>query len=111
MASAMSLIYAVRCGVPKVLLARMGLNILINEVIGIIPGVGDAFSFWFKSNKRNYALLQRYWAAPPPQRRQARRSDWVFVSGMIALLVLIVIAGIAVSVFALREAAQFFRHP
>src|SRR3954451_7326672 len=41
--SAMSLIYAARCGLPKILLARMSLNILINELVGIIPGVGDAF--------------------------------------------------------------------
>ena len=32
----------------------MSMNILINELVGIIPVVGDAFSFWFKSNTRNY---------------------------------------------------------
>ena len=32
----------------------MSLNILINELVGIIPGIGDAFSFWFKSNARNH---------------------------------------------------------
>src|SRR5438552_200508 len=30
--SAMTLIYAARCGLPKILLARMSFNILINEV-------------------------------------------------------------------------------
>lgn len=102
--SALSLIYAARCGVPKILLARMGLNILINEVIGIIPGIGDAFSFWFKSNKRNYELLQRHWGAP----RQPRRSDWIFVGAILGILVLIVIAGIAVSVFVLQELVKAF---
>ena len=106
-ASALSLIYAARCGVPKVLLARMGLNILINEIVGIIPGIGDAFSFWFKSNKRNYDLLQRHWGAPS----QPRTSDWIFVGAILAILVLIVIAGIAVSLFALQELAKFFQHP
>ena len=38
----------------------MAMNILINELVGIIPGLGDAFSFWFKSNVRNYELLRRY---------------------------------------------------
>lgn len=103
-ASALSLIYAARCGVPKVLLARMGLNILINEIIGIIPGIGDAFSFWFKSNKRNYDLLQRYWGAP----RQPRTSDWVFVGIVLGILALIVITGIAVSLFVLQELVKFF---
>ena len=62
--SAMALIAATRRGLPKILLARMSLNILINEVVGIIPVLGDAFSFWFKSNARNYDLLRQYTAAP-----------------------------------------------
>src|SRR6266480_2206075 len=41
--SALSLVYAARSGLPKILLARMAANILINELIGIIPGIGDAF--------------------------------------------------------------------
>src|SRR5881275_2636960 len=35
--SAFALIHAVRLGVPKILLARMSINILINEIIGIVP--------------------------------------------------------------------------
>ena len=57
--SAFALIQAARLGVPKILLARMSLNILINELIGIVPVVGDAFSFWFKSNARNYQIIKR----------------------------------------------------
>src|SRR5437867_11272203 len=52
--SALALVHAARSGLPKILLARMATNILINELIGIVPVVGDAFSFWFKSNARNY---------------------------------------------------------
>jgi Domain of unknown function (DUF4112) len=105
--SAGTLIYAARCGLPKVLLARMSLNILINEVVGIVPGIGDAFSFWFKSNSRNYDLLQRHWGAP----RRPRTSDWIFVGVILAILVLVVAAGLVVSFFVLRELASFFRHP
>ena len=73
--SAMALIAAARRGLPKILLARMSLNILINEAVGIIPIVGDAFSFWFKSNARNYELLKQFSAAP----RRSTASDWAFV--------------------------------
>jgi hypothetical protein len=104
--SALTLIYAARCGLPKILLARMSLNILINEVVGIIPGVGDAFSFWFKSNSRNYDLLQRHRGAP----RRTRSSDWVFVAVVIGTLALVVVAGLVVSFFALRELAKLFQH-
>jgi hypothetical protein len=56
----------------------MSLNILINEVVGIIPGIGDAFSFWFKSNVRNHELLQRHLGEPG----RAQHSDWVFVAAV-----------------------------
>jgi hypothetical protein len=62
--SAFALIQAARLGVPKILLARMSLNILINEFVGIVPVVGDAFSFWFKSNARNYQIIKDHTAAP-----------------------------------------------
>jgi hypothetical protein len=91
--SAFALIQALRAGVPKILLARMALNILANEVIGIIPVVGDAFSFWFKSNSRNLEIIRnhRLGSAPP------RRSDWLFVIGVLVALFVIVCTGIAVS--------------
>ena len=109
-ASAMTLIYAARCGLPKILLARMGMNILINEIVGIVPGIGDAFSFWFKSNSRNYDLLQRHWRSAPPQRRRARRSDWIFVAVILVALAVVVVAGMFVTFLILRELAKSFGH-
>jgi len=105
--SAMTLIYAARCGLPKILIARMSLNILVNEIVGIVPGIGDAFSFWFKSNSRNYELLQRHWGAP----RRPGTSDWIFVGAVLGLLLVVVALGILVSFFLLRELAKVFQHP
>lgn len=101
--SGFALIQAVRLGVPKILLARMALNILVNEIVGIIPVVGDAFSFWFKSNARNYEIIknQRLGANPP------RRSDWLFVIGILVIVFLIVCAGIAISFLLLGALARF----
>ena len=39
------LIYAVSRGLPKILVARMALNILINELVGMIPVLGSVFAF------------------------------------------------------------------
>ena len=102
--SAFALIQAARRGVPKILLARMSLNIFINEIIGIIPVVGDAFSFWFKSNKRNYELLKRH-----AHTRSATRSDWIFVSAILVALAAVVFAGFVVTllfVWALQRAVS-----
>ena len=96
------LFYAARSGVPKVLLARMAANILINEIIGIIPGLGDAFSFWFKSNKRNYEILKRYRAAPG----RLRKSDWFFLILLLGLVLAIVCAGLFVSWMILQAMAK-----
>src|SRR5438128_2317524 len=46
----------VRTGVPVPVLFRMGFNVLINDAIGTIPGIGDVFSAFFKSNSRNLKL-------------------------------------------------------
>ena len=91
--SAFALVQAVRLGVPKVLLMRMALNILVNEVIGVVPVAGDAFSFWFKSNARNYEIIKTHRLGPSV----ARRSDWLFVIGVLVVLVGVVVVGIALS--------------
>jgi hypothetical protein len=101
--SAVAFAHAARCRVPKILLARMAMNILINELVGIIPGLGDAFSFWFKSNVRNYELVRRYSVAPA----QSRRSDWIFVIAVLSLLFVIVCAGLIVMVFVLGAIGRF----
>lgn len=97
--SAFGLIVAARRGIPKILLARMSLNILINELVGIVPGVGDAFSFWFKSNARNYELLKNYSAVPG----RSRKSDWIFMIAVLVLLFVIVCAGLLVSFLVLQQ--------
>ena len=65
----------------------MALNIFINMALGIIPGIGDLFSVWFKSNIRNSHLLRRYCHAIPPNSTMV---DWIYVVslilGMLALL-------------------------
>ena len=101
--STLALVHAARYRLPKILLVRMALNILINELVGIIPVLGDAFSFWFKSNVRNYELVRRYAAAPG----RARKADWIFVFAVIAVLFLIVCAGLIVSLLVLQAIWQF----
>ena len=99
MVSAIALIQAARRGLPKIILARMATNILLNELIGIVPVAGDAFSFWFKSNARNHKLIKEYTGG----HRKAGRGDWIFVLGILIALGVIVCAGIVVSLFVLQQ--------
>jgi len=102
MVSALALIHAAREGLPKIILARMSVNILLNELIGIVPVFGDAFSFWFKSNARNHRLVKEHVGG----RRKAGRSDWIFVVGILFLLGLLVAAGLTVSLYLLQQAIK-----
>jgi Domain of unknown function (DUF4112) len=100
--SAFALVHAVRLGVPKILLVRMALNILVNETIGVVPVIGDAFSFWFKSNARNYEIIKHHRLGTTTP----KRSDWLFVLGILLLLFVIVCAGIAISFLILGALAR-----
>ena len=84
------LFLATQLQVPKIILVRMAMNMGINTVFGAIPGIGDLFSIWFRSNEKNARLLRRYTA------KTASRStpgDWLFVIGLI-ILMLALIGGI-----------------
>lgn len=102
--SAFALIQAVRLGVPKILLTRMALNILVNEVVGVIPVIGDAFSFWFKSNARNYEIIKTHRLGASV----ARRSDWLFVIGVLVIVFVVVVVGIAISFLILGAMVRLF---
>jgi hypothetical protein len=85
---------ATRLRVPRIVLIRMSLNLLINGTLGAVPIVGDLFSVWFRSHARNAALLRD--AAVRPDRETRR--DWFYVIGVIgttALLLVLTIAFVA----------------
>ena len=58
--SVMVLYRAVRLGVPRVVVGRMVLNVLIDLLAGAVPIIGDLFDFAWKSNSLNLALLERH---------------------------------------------------
>ncbi|HAK07075.1 MAG TPA: DUF4112 domain-containing protein [Spartobacteria bacterium] len=97
------LIYAVSRGLPKILLARMALNILINELIGVVPVLGSVFAFWFRANKRNYDLLQRHIERP----NRSRKGDWILIGAVLGLVFVIVFAGLIATFLVLHAIANF----
>ena len=89
---------ATRLQLPRIVLARMSLNLLINGTIGTVPIAGDLFSVWFRSHTRNAALLRE--AAMKPDRET--HADWFYVVGIIggtASLLLLTIAFVVWLVF------------
>jgi hypothetical protein len=84
------LILAARLQVPRIVIARMSLNLLINGTIGTIPIFGDLFSVWFRSHARNAVLLRE--AATKPDRSNHR--DWLYVAGIIGGTVVLLLLAI-----------------
>ncbi|MBB6499398.1 DUF4112 domain-containing protein [Pedobacter cryoconitis] len=48
-------------GLTSKIVVLMCMNILLDTIIGAIPGVGQVWDFYFKSNTRNMRLLQEYY--------------------------------------------------
>lgn len=84
MVSSLVLFQSARSGIPRIVLVRMALNVLINTGAGAVPIIGDLFSVWWKSNDRNYRLYQKHL----PATSVSTRSDWLFVVILISLILL-----------------------
>ncbi len=79
---------SVRYRLPKIVLARMALNVLLNALFQGIPVVGDLFTFFFKANRQNYELLRKHAGTGKP----VTRGDWIFVGAIIGGTFLIAIS-------------------
>lgn len=87
------LIAGVRYGVPKITLLRMAFNIGLDYVVGSIPFLGDAFDFFWKSNKQNMDLIRERGKG----KGTGTTSDWIFVLAIIGILIAILVGSILVS--------------
>ncbi len=85
--SAYTILAAHRVGAGPAVILRMGLNILIDVVIGTVPLLGDLFDAGWKANTKNVALLDRYTSAPQPVRKSSLAVVVLVLAGLVALLV------------------------
>jgi hypothetical protein len=90
---------AVRYGVPKVTILRMGMNIGIDYLVGSLPLVGDLFDAWWKSNQMNVELLRRRATVSRHDARKGKISDWLFVGVIILLLAALAVGAALVSLY------------
>lgn len=87
------LVAGVRYGVPKITLLRMAFNIAVDYLVGSIPFIGDAFDFIWKANQQNMNLIRTRAAG----RGKGKTSDYVFVFGLVVLLIAILLGSIVAS--------------
>ncbi|MEM8502968.1 MAG: DUF4112 domain-containing protein [Cyanobacteria bacterium P01_D01_bin.1] len=88
-----------RMGLPASTLGRMGFNILLDVLSGMVPVLGDLFDVGWKANSQNVALIEKHVAAPEP----SRAADKVFAFLVIAALIALIIGVAALSVWAIAQ--------
>jgi hypothetical protein len=93
------LLLAFRMRLPKVIVLRVVFNIAVDVLIGCVPFVGDAFDLFWRSNRRNLELLQRY-SQDPLRRPDA--VDYLLVGTGFALVAAAIILPLIVGAWLLR---------
>ncbi|MBA2719809.1 MAG: DUF4112 domain-containing protein [Chloroflexi bacterium] len=63
---------ATRFGLPRVVVARMVLNTVVDLILGAVPFLGDVFDVVSRSNSRNLALFRRHALEPGASTRDDR---------------------------------------
>lgn len=91
--SLVTIIESVRTGVSPSVVGRMGLNMLANALLGIIPVAGPAMSAFFKSNTRNLQLLRRWQEGDAHEVRKGSRWIMSIVVGLAFILFATVLIG------------------
>ena len=98
---------ALRRGVPRVVLFRMILNILVDVVAGSLPIVGDIFDAAYKSNRRNLELIREHETLGS----KATAMDYAIATLGIVLAVLSIIVPLAAAFyFGLNYGPELLEH-
>jgi len=90
-----------RRGAPKVLLARMLLNLAADAAGGAIPILGDVWDFLFRAHARNAELLRARAASGGEVR--GHWSDTLIVVGALVVLLAALALPIVVTIWLLRR--------
>jgi uncharacterized protein DUF4112 len=77
---------------PRVVQLRMLGNVAIDLVAGAIPFIGDAADFFWKSNKKNFAMLEQH----AYEVRPATAGDWLFVAAVLGAMLMVALIPLAV---------------
>jgi Domain of unknown function (DUF4112) len=87
---------------PRVVQLRMLGNVAIDLLAGSIPFVGDAADFFWKSNKKNFALLEQHaYEVRPPS-----AGDRLFVAAILVAILGVALVPLAVLYWILEHGVR-----
>ena len=91
------LIYkAYKQNVPKLIMFKMLINIILDTVLGSVPFVGDLFDFAWRSNTKNAYLLEEYRNDPAQVYKRSAAA-----TGLFSLIIIFIVAFCMISVYLL----------
>ncbi len=93
---------AIRMKAPISVLSRMGLNIVVELLVGMVPLLGDVFDATFKANARNMTLVNAWLEKPADTRRRSKLLLGGLGGGIGIILVGGILTGILVLVLVIR---------
>ena len=98
---------ALRRGVPRVVLFRMILNILVDVLAGSLPIVGDIFDAAYKSNRRNLELIREH---EDPESKPTAWDYAIVTLGMVLAVLSIIVPLVAVFYFGFNYGPELLEH-
>lgn len=93
--AACSLLVAAQLKTPWIVIFRMAVNIVIDNLLGAIPGIGWIADFLYKSNLKNIELLDTYLAQPQPVVRQSWLAFGVILFVLFFMSASLILLGVA----------------
>lgn len=85
---------ALKHKIPTVAIARMLINIAIDTIVGSVPIVGDIFDVFWKSNRKNLAIIQKFKDNP---KEKPHAGDYVLVALSALFVVVSFVAPIVIA--------------
>jgi Domain of unknown function (DUF4112) len=83
------LFHAVKFNLPRSIMVRMVLNILIDAIVGAVPILGDLFDTTWKANTKNVNLLEAHLKSPQKSQGEDKLMLWLLFIGCILFVVLL----------------------
>ncbi|MEO6568693.1 MAG: DUF4112 domain-containing protein [Opitutaceae bacterium] len=83
---------AARLGLPVKVLARMGANVAVESILGLVPLIGDLFDFVWQANVRNLRLVEQHYRPALPPR--SLRNVWLAITVFSVLLLALIGAAV-----------------
>jgi hypothetical protein len=99
------LLRAAMLGCPPSVIIRMGINIVIDNLLDLIPILGNVFDFFWKSNMRNVKIVEKFITNP----QATSKASVVFVILALIIAFLMMLLSLLVVIFMVVKIFEYLQ--